>query len=206
MIVPYDDLVQNNEQYIGKTVKIRGKIIQSQSSGNEYVFSVATRPDYYNLDIVYLNYNGPRFIEGDLVDIWGRVDGLKPNPAVLGNSVMIPEITSNHLELAPQATLRGVNRTTLVSPCDRIIREKCFRCRQPGSDLGTYYILQNPITGSISQQVRTAINETDDHQQIRRGWMDRDGMPGIAGLYHPGANQGGGALKCQGGHLPVPSA
>lgn len=107
MIIPYDDLVRNNEQYIGKTVKIRGKIIQSQSSGNEYAFSVATRPDYYNLDIVYLNYNGPRFIEGDLVDIWGRVDGLKSNPTVLGNSVMIPEFTSNHLELVPQATLKG---------------------------------------------------------------------------------------------------
>lgn len=45
MIAPYDDLFRNNEQYIGKTVKIRGKIIQSQSLGNGYVFRVATRPE-----------------------------------------------------------------------------------------------------------------------------------------------------------------
>lgn len=85
-------------------MKIRGKIIQSQSSGNGYFFRIATRPDYYYEDIIYLNHNGPRFIEGDLIDIWGRVDGLKTYSAVLGNSVTIPEITPNHLELVPQTT------------------------------------------------------------------------------------------------------
>ena len=104
MIVSYDDLFRNNEQYIGKIVRIRGKIIQSQNSGNEYVFRVATKPEYYYENIIYLNYNGSRFIEGDLIDIWGRVDGLKTYSAVLGNSVTVPEITSNHLELVPQAT------------------------------------------------------------------------------------------------------
>lgn len=104
MTVSYDDLFRNNEQYTGKIVKIRGKIIQSQNSGNEYVFRVGTKPEYYYEDIIYLNYNGPRFIEGDTVDIWGKVNGLKTYSAVLGNSVTVPEITSNHMELVPQAT------------------------------------------------------------------------------------------------------
>lgn len=102
IVVPYDDLFRNNEQYIGKIVKIQGKIIQSQNSGSDYVFRVSTKPEYYYEDLIYLNYNGPRFIEGDIVDIWGKVDGLKTYTAVLGNSVTIPEITSNHLELVPQ--------------------------------------------------------------------------------------------------------
>ncbi|WP_440950890.1 hypothetical protein [Methanosphaerula subterraneus] len=102
MIATYDDLLRYNEQYIGKYVKIRGKIIQSQSSGTDYVFHVATGSGRYDEDILYLNYNGPRFTDGDLIDIWGRVDGLKTDPTVLGDSV-IPKITSSHLELVPYA-------------------------------------------------------------------------------------------------------
>jgi hypothetical protein len=98
--VPYEDLFQNNAQYIGKMVKIRGKILLSEHAGNGYILSVATKPDHFNEDILSLNYQGPPFLEGDLIDIWGRVDGLKPNSMVPGNKVMIPEITSNHLELA----------------------------------------------------------------------------------------------------------
>ena len=103
MVVTYDELLRNNEQYIGKYVKIRGKIINSQSSGTDYVFHVATRSGNYDEDILYLNYNGPLFIDGDLIDIWGRVDGLKTDPTVFGNSVNIPKITSSHLELVPPA-------------------------------------------------------------------------------------------------------
>lgn len=102
--VPYVDLVRYNEEYIGKYVKIRGTIIQSHKQGETYVYQVGTRPNHYDEDVLSLTYQGPRFIEGDLVDIWGRVDGLKTESTVLGTSVTVPEISSNHLEQVPLAT------------------------------------------------------------------------------------------------------
>ena len=104
--VSYDDLMRNIENYKGKTVCFRGGVVQVQEeSGNAYNLRVATAGSYlydYYKNIIYVNYKGPRFLEDDIIDVWGYVKGLKTYSAVLGNEITIPELDAFHLELVDE--------------------------------------------------------------------------------------------------------
>ena len=105
--VSYDNLFRENEKYVDDIVHIRGEIIQSQDDSNgNYVFRLATGQSeyggYYIDDIVWINYRGDRLIEDDVIDVWGKVIGLKKYESIFGAEVTIPEITSLHTELVEQ--------------------------------------------------------------------------------------------------------
>ena len=94
--VTYDNLFRNNESYVGDVVYFRGKIIQVQEQlFGGYVWRVATEHNEYVGyigDILWVNYDGPRFLEGDIIDLCGKVKGLKTYSAIFGQQVTIPEI------------------------------------------------------------------------------------------------------------------
>ena len=97
--VSYDELMRNTDNYIGKIVYYRGKIVQvTEVSKNEYVLRVDVTEKPYWKDTIWVNYIGKRLLEDDIIDVWGKVEGLKSYEAVLGNEVTIPEITSLELE------------------------------------------------------------------------------------------------------------
>lgn len=105
--VPYDQLFRDNEKYVGKIVYFRGEIDQAvdDSQGN-YVFRIATGKNQYIGylgDIIWVDYSGQRFIESDVLDVWGRVVGLKKYSAILGNEVTVPEIVALHTEFIENA-------------------------------------------------------------------------------------------------------
>lgn len=106
--IPYDDLFRNNENYVGKTVYYRGKIIQIMPVfGDNYIIRVATKKSQYLgyiEDILYVDYKGTRYLEGDTIDLWAKVDGLETYSAVLGNPVTIPKVTALHTELIQKAS------------------------------------------------------------------------------------------------------
>ena len=95
--VSYDDLFRNNERYVGRTVSYEGRIIQvmgSESTG--FVWRVATGyhntlSKYYD-DVILVLYDGPRFLEDDIVNIWGEVEGLATYEAVYGQDITIPKL------------------------------------------------------------------------------------------------------------------
>lgn len=93
--ISYDDLFRDNEDYIGCIVYFRGEIIQVREFLGAYDWRVATGESQYLgyiEDIVWVNYSGPRFLEGDLIDFCGEVTGLKTYTAIFGQQVTIPEI------------------------------------------------------------------------------------------------------------------
>jgi ribosomal protein L37E len=100
----WDDLSRYNEKYIGKIVYYRGGIIQSQNTNNDYQFRIATlKSKYggYSDDVIFVNYKGTRLLEGDVVDVWGTVNGLKTYTSVFGKEITIPEIDAieiNYIE------------------------------------------------------------------------------------------------------------
>lgn len=115
--IPYDSLARYNEEYIGKIVYYRGKILQSNEVfGDNYVFRIATKQEpylgYFG-DVVWVNYNGRRFLENDVVDLWGNVKGLNTYTAVFGNEITIPEVDSIVLELVDSGDVNyGVTTTS----------------------------------------------------------------------------------------------
>ena len=105
LTIPYDDLFRYNEQYLGRTVRIQGKIdqaVEDTFSKGSYVLRVATKKDQYlgyMGDIVWVEYSGPRCLEGDVIEVCGQVTGLKEYTAVLGNMVTVPEIRAVRLDV-----------------------------------------------------------------------------------------------------------
>jgi hypothetical protein len=101
--VSYDELFRHNESYIGAIVYFRGKIIQVVNKlFGGYVWRVATGANEffgYVGDVLWVNHDGPRFLEGDVIDLCGKVKGLKTYTAVLGNQVTIPEIDALKVDL-----------------------------------------------------------------------------------------------------------
>lgn len=103
--VPYDDLFRYNQNYVTKTVGFHGKIEQISKnpfSDNEYVFRVSTRESEYigySGDVIWVNYQGDRYLEGDVIGVVGVVRGLKEYTAIFGNSVMIPEVDAAEVTL-----------------------------------------------------------------------------------------------------------
>ncbi|MBP2202207.1 hypothetical protein J3E07_001648 [Methanococcus voltae] len=109
--VPYNDLFRHNSEYVGKLVHYRGKVLQVVVNGDkDYDLRVATnfteRVGYdskvtkmYNKDIIYVTYKGDILLEGDMVDIYGRVTGLKSYQNLVFDTVSIPEINAIKIEI-----------------------------------------------------------------------------------------------------------
>lgn len=108
--ISYDELMRNNDDYVGKIVYKRGEILQvSERRTDQYVLRVATKWSEYGYyeDIIWVEYKGDRLLEGDIIDVWGESKGLETYSAVLGNQITIPKMDSVHTELVTKA---GNNR------------------------------------------------------------------------------------------------
>lgn len=98
----YDELMRHNEDYVGDLVHYRAEVVQvMEVYGDNYVLRAKVTQGPYDRweDTVWLDYEGDRVLEDDIVEFWGRVDGLKTYEAVLGNQITIPKIKVLHLEL-----------------------------------------------------------------------------------------------------------
>jgi hypothetical protein len=98
----YEELFRNNSKYVGKVVHYVGKIVQTQeNSNNNYTIRAnVTEKEYGSWeDDVFLNYEGERILEDEIVEFWGEVKGVRKYETVLGASRSIPEITVLRLEV-----------------------------------------------------------------------------------------------------------
>ena len=95
--IPYDELARNTENHIGEIVTYRGKVAQViEQFGSKMGLRVEVTEGDYGIwdDLVWVNYTGPRLLQGDIIQFWGRVEGRYSYTTVLGANVTIPEITA----------------------------------------------------------------------------------------------------------------
>lgn len=92
--VTYEDLMRYNENYVGKIVHYKGPVVQIVESDSFLLLAVTktllTWDDLIWIDLDH--YDGERLLKGDVIDLWGRVKGLKSYETVVGNTATIPEI------------------------------------------------------------------------------------------------------------------
>ena len=90
----YDDLLRNNEKYVGDIVHYKGEILQVRHDYQDiYTLRISvTEGDYGWSDPVYANYAGTRVLEDDIVEFWGAVKGVIDYTALFGQVVSIPEV------------------------------------------------------------------------------------------------------------------
>jgi len=118
--IAFDDLFRHNEQHVGKTVRYVGKVLEVQKNScilcenPGYHLRVAVTKGNYGLwsDPVWVEYTGTaRFLEDDIVTVWGKVTGLKEYIAVLGNRITLPQIEAIDIQLGELANPRVAGTT-----------------------------------------------------------------------------------------------
>ena len=91
--IGWDPLYRNIETHVGKIVHFRGEVGQVIIVRDDrYDLRLAMDGDYDQM--VYVIYRGDRVLEGDTVEIWGRVNGLYSYKSIFGAKITLPEIKS----------------------------------------------------------------------------------------------------------------
>jgi hypothetical protein len=101
--VSFDQLMRDPSGERGKPIRLYGKIAQAIADGSGYQFRIDVEPDQYGLsthDVLVEHYEGPRLLEGDVVDILGLADGTVTYKAVLGNQIEIPAVQLGSMTLS----------------------------------------------------------------------------------------------------------
>ena len=117
--IPYDDLFRNNERHVGKQVFYRAKIVQVINAGtNSYQFRANLAQlggtSIASGDTVFLHFKGKRFLDDDLIEFIGTVDGLLSYEAVLGQEITIPEISTFQVRLLDKLRSEPPNEKPLT--------------------------------------------------------------------------------------------
>jgi hypothetical protein len=92
--IGYDSLFRNNEKYIGNIVKITGEVSQVMGTPGDWTILLMITPTMQGLvweDRIYTNYNlEERYLEGDLIETYALVKGIKEYKTVAGNTEKAP--------------------------------------------------------------------------------------------------------------------
>ena len=102
--VNYDQLARNSEEYSGKKVYIKGKVIQSIPCDGYTTYLIDITKDSYGIwkDTVYVDYlesdSSERILEDDIVTIYGIGRGMQSYTTVTGVDKTIPYIVATIIE------------------------------------------------------------------------------------------------------------
>lgn len=90
----YDDLKNNNESFVGKIIYDFGIILQIEKTGEKkYSTLIALSKDGTEFsEFIWLNSSAMALSEGDPLEFWAEVKGLRHHKDNLGNSTLIPEV------------------------------------------------------------------------------------------------------------------
>ncbi|MBW7884063.1 MAG: SH3 domain-containing protein [Caldilineaceae bacterium] len=180
--ISYDELFRHNEKYVGTVVRYVGEVLQVQTKSclvcdnPGYVLRVAVTKGDFGIwdDPIWVEYEGAeRFLEEDIVTVWGTVEGLQDYTAVLGNQVTIPKIKAIDVVLgegavpAPAATATA--STTDTGAADGPVANRNANLR---GGPGTSY----PVVGGVkSGQALDVVARNQDGS-----WLQLEDGPWIA--------------------------
>ena len=102
----YKEIARNPNSYNGKNVYFTGKVIQVQESGKDVVLRVDVTKNEYDWwdDTVFVEYkrsdkNESRILDGDIIKMYGTLNGIKKYDAIFGNEVSIPYMIAKYIEI-----------------------------------------------------------------------------------------------------------
>lgn len=110
----YEKILRKPDKYEGKLAKFTGEVLQVQ----EYEF-LGEKTNYYRVGVTkitydYINevtYDDPiyveytpgekesRIIEGDIVTVWGELDGLESYTSIAGFEITIPRMKAKYIKI-----------------------------------------------------------------------------------------------------------
>lgn len=98
--ITFDQLARNPDDYNGKKVKFRGKVLQVVEGGSETIIRLATKGGYD--DVLYCTYKknivSSRILEDDKITIYGVSNGTTSYQSTMGGQITIPSITVEKID------------------------------------------------------------------------------------------------------------
>jgi hypothetical protein len=101
--INYDSLARETEKFIGSKVFLTGEIVQISESKNNIALRVNITKnefDFYE-DTIWVNYEykpeEKKFLEDDIIQIYGDVKGRKTYTTIFGAKVILPEINARYI-------------------------------------------------------------------------------------------------------------
>ena len=103
----YEELARNPQDYVGKNVKLTGKVIQVSENtfGSGVTLRINVTKGNYGIysDTVYCNYtyseNESKILENDIVTLYGTSKGDISYTAVLGQKITLPHIDIKYITI-----------------------------------------------------------------------------------------------------------
>lgn len=104
--IAYEELARNGDNYIGTPITFRGQIIQVMEGDGFTAYRINVTQDSYGFwdDTMYVEYTvkegESRFLEDDIVTVYGTCMGLYTYETVMGANVTIPSAIAEFMELS----------------------------------------------------------------------------------------------------------
>lgn len=99
----YRDIARYPADYEGKNAYFRGYVRQVLEDGNDVQLLVDTTESDYGWDdaviIWYTRAEEARILEDDIVELWGRLEGLYTYESLLGESITVPSMTAEFVSI-----------------------------------------------------------------------------------------------------------
>ena len=113
-VYTYEDIFRNPDKYKGQKAVFTGEVVQVMDTTFwgvvSYVYRVnvtEVKYDYIDAstyrDTMYIVYypqqDEARVLEGDILTMWGELDGLETYKAIAGNEVTIPRMVAEYITI-----------------------------------------------------------------------------------------------------------
>lgn len=101
--ISYDELARNDQSYLGKKIKFRGKVIQVMGT-DSITMRIEVTEDSYGLwdDVVMVDYfykeGQSKFLEDDIVTFYGEYEGLYSYTSVMGAKITVPSCNALYID------------------------------------------------------------------------------------------------------------
>ena len=93
---PYDELIRNEKDYVGKIVHYDGQVSSVQDvHGDVYRLAILIDESYF--DRIHANYEGERLLDRDIVEFWGVYTGIHQYQSLAGQQT-VPDVDILMLE------------------------------------------------------------------------------------------------------------
>jgi hypothetical protein len=98
--ISYKQLEKGADNYSGERAVFRGQVFQIQESGGYGYMLLSVTDLGYDIwtDNVWVNFNrSTKFVEDDIVTVWGPIDGSKSYDTQIGGTTFVPEMTAKYM-------------------------------------------------------------------------------------------------------------
>ena len=100
----YQDWIHYPQRYAKRLATFRGKVVQSiENPGKGYTIRVnVTQTRHGWQDTVWVDFTRSlpqRVVEGDIIDVTGRLNGIKTYTAIMGQTIQIPAVLGCEITL-----------------------------------------------------------------------------------------------------------